>query len=60
MHDTRIVKLMDDWENEFLDISIIQFSLIILVKVKQSHYRPGQGLEGSRCLRLPDFKTIGT
>jgi hypothetical protein len=31
----------------------------IMVKVKQSHYRLG-GLEGSRRLRLPDFKTIGT
>jgi len=29
------------------------------VKVKQSHYRPGDP-EGSRKLRLPDFKTIGT
>jgi hypothetical protein len=31
-----------------------------MVKVKKSHYRPGQALEGSRMLRLPDFKTIGT
>jgi hypothetical protein len=30
------------------------------VKVKQSHYRPLTGPEGSRRLRLPDFKTIGT
>jgi hypothetical protein len=31
------------------------------VKGKQSHYRPWQaGPEGSRRLRLPDFKTIGT
>jgi len=35
-----------------------QFSLV-KAKIKQSHYRPG-GLEGSRRLRLPDFKTIGT
>ena len=28
--------------------------------VKQSHYRPGQALRGSRKLRLPDFKKIGT
>ena len=32
---------------------------IIIVKIKQSHYRPA-GLEGSRSLRLPDFCTIGT
>ena len=30
------------------------------VKVKQSHYRPGQGPEGSRRQRIPDFKTIST
>ena len=29
-------------------------------KVKQSHYRPGQAAEGSRRLRLADFKTVGT
>jgi hypothetical protein len=45
MRDTRIVKLMDDWENEFLNISIVHFGLIISVKVKQSHYRLGQALE---------------
>ena len=28
-------------------------------KVKQSQYRPGQAPEGSRRLRLPDFKTFG-
>jgi len=32
----------------------------VKVKVKQSHYRPWTGLEGSRRLRLLDFKTIGT
>jgi hypothetical protein len=26
----------------------------------QSHYRPWQALEGSRRLRIPDYKTIGT
>jgi hypothetical protein len=34
--------------------------MIIKVKVKQSHYTPGQTLEDSRRLRLPDLKTIGT
>jgi len=29
-------------------------------KVNKSHYRPGQAPEGSRSLRLPDFKTVGT
>ena len=27
---------------------------------KQSHYRSGQALRGSRRLRFPDFKTIDT
>jgi hypothetical protein len=30
------------------------------VKVKKSVYSPGMALRGSRRLRLPDFKTIGT
>jgi len=29
-------------------------------EVNQSHYRLGRDPEGSRRLRLPDFKTIGT
>ena len=32
----------------------------VKVRVKQSRYRSGQTQEGSRRLRLPDFKTIGT
>jgi hypothetical protein len=31
-----------------------------VLNVKKSHYRPGQALEGSRKLKLPDLKTIGT
>jgi len=34
--------------------------LITIVKVNQSHYRPGHALSDSRSLRLPDFKAIGT
>jgi hypothetical protein len=30
------------------------------VNVKQSNYRPGQAVEGSRRLRIPDFKTVDT
>ena len=32
----------------------------IKVKVKQSYLQAWTGPEGSRRLRLPDFKTIGT
>ena len=34
--------------------------IVFKQKVKQSTYRPWIGLEGSRRLRLPAFKTIGT
>jgi hypothetical protein len=39
-----------------------QLQVKVRVKVKQSLCRPGQALRapGSRRLRLPDFKTIGT
>jgi hypothetical protein len=40
-------------------ISVVYFSRCIK-SAKHSHYRPGQGPEGSKRLRLPDFKTIGT
>ena len=33
---------------------------LITVKVKHSHYRPWRGPEGSRRLRLTDFKTFST
>jgi hypothetical protein len=33
---------------------------VISVKVKQPHYNPLTGPEGSRRLRFPDFKTVGT
>jgi hypothetical protein len=33
----------------------------VKVKVKKQFlYRPGQAQRGSKTLRLPDFKTIGT
>jgi hypothetical protein len=41
----------------------IATSFDITLVDKQSHYRPGQawtGPDGSRRLRLPDFKTVGT
>jgi len=32
----------------------------VRTKATESHYRPGTGPEGSRRLRLPDFKRVGT
>ena len=32
----------------------------VMVKAKQSHYRNAKDQQGSRRLRLPDFKTVGT
>jgi len=41
-------------------MEVANVTLGTTVNVKQSHYRSGQALEGSRRLRLPDFRTIGT
>jgi len=41
-------------------MEVANVTLGTIVKVKQSHYRPGRALEASRRLRLPDFKTIST
>jgi len=40
-----------------LEINVI---IIFKQKVKHSTYRPWIGSEGSRSLRLPAFKTLGT
>jgi len=38
----------------------IKCAVKMKVNVKQSNYRPGQAVEGSRRLRIPDFKRVDT
>ena len=40
-----------------MEINVV---IVLKQKVKQSAYRPWIGPKGSRRLRLPDFKTVGT
>jgi hypothetical protein len=39
---------------------LMSIQVKVRVEVNQSHYSPGEGPEGSRRLRLPDFKTVDT
>jgi len=41
-------------------INITVWPIVTGLKSKPSHYRHCTGPEGSRRLRLPDFKTFGT
>jgi len=44
--------------NDLFVYTIISATVIIKVKVKQSHYRPGQAQTVLRKLRFPDFVTM--
>jgi len=41
-------------------LQLLYHTFTTKARVKKSHYRPGDTPQGSRKLRFPDFKTIGT